>query len=124
MKKIVCLLCITSIPAFAADISGVWKVDGSIEDHPITPTCNLTQADNKITGTCTTLDSAHTADVTGEVKDKQLTWRYKVEYQGTTYTLTYVGSLDSDASIKGSVSADPSDTDGDFVAKKQQAGQH
>jgi hypothetical protein len=119
MKRIVWFFLMTSLSAFAANVSGVWKVDGSIEDHPITPTCTLKQADNKITGTCTTLDADHTADVTGEVKEKQLTWRYKVEYQGTAYTLTYVGTLDSDASIKGSVSADPSDTDGDFVAKKQ-----
>jgi hypothetical protein len=48
-----------------------------------------------------------------------VTWRYKLDYQGTTYTLTYVGTLDSDTSIKGSVTADPSDTDGDFTAKKQ-----
>jgi hypothetical protein len=118
MRKIVWLFLVTSLPAFAADFSGVWKVDGSIEDHPITPTCTLKQSDNLITGSCT-LDADHAADVTGEVKEKQLTWRYKVEYQGTTYTLTYVGSLDSETSIKGSVSADPSDTDGDFTAKKQ-----
>jgi hypothetical protein len=118
MKKIVWLFLMTSLPAFAADFSGVWKVDGAIEDHPITPTCTLKQGDNHVTGSCT-LDVDHVADVTGEVKEKQLTWRYKVEYQGTTYTLTYVGTLESDASIKGSVTADPSDTDGDFTAKKQ-----
>jgi hypothetical protein len=118
MRKLVWLLLITSLPAFAADFSGVWKVDGSIQDHPITPTCTLKQADNLITGTCT-LDADHTADVTGEVKEKHVTWRYKLDYQGTTYTLTYAGSLDTDNSLKGSVSADPSDTDGDFTAKKQ-----
>jgi hypothetical protein len=119
MRKLVWLLMVTSLPAFAADFSGVWKVDGSISDHPVTPTCTLKQADNLVTGTCTLLDGDHTADVTGEVKEKQLTWRYKVTYEGTTYTLTYVGTLDSDTSIKGSVTADPSDTDGDFTAKKQ-----
>jgi hypothetical protein len=118
VRKLACLLMVTSLPAFAADFSGVWKVDGSIQDHPITPTCTLKQADNLVTGTCT-LDADHTADVTGEVKEKHVTWRYKLDYQGTTYTLTYVGSLDTDSSIKGSVSADPSDTDGDFTAKKQ-----
>jgi hypothetical protein len=118
MKKIVWLLLMTSLPALAADFSGVWKVDGAIEDHPITPICTLKQSGDKVTGSCT-LDADHAADVTGEVKEKQLTWRYKVEYQGTIYTLTYVGSLDSESSIKGSVSADPSDTDGDFTARKQ-----
>jgi hypothetical protein len=100
MKKIVLLFLIAPLPAFAADFSGIWKVDGAIEEHPITPTCTLKQTDNQITGTCA-LDADHTADLTGEVKEKQLTWRYKVEYQGTTYTLTYVGSLGTDNSIKG-----------------------
>ena len=48
----------------------------------------------------------------GSVNDKQVTWKYDQEYEGTVYTLTYTGTLDSDTSMKGTVTADPSDSIG------------
>jgi hypothetical protein len=57
--------------------------------------------------------------VAGEVKGKDVSWKFTVEYEGTQYTLTFAGTLDSDTSIKGSISVDPSGADGDFTAKKQ-----
>ncbi len=118
MKKVVCLLMFASLPAWADDVSGVWKVDGSIADHPITPTCTLKQVDNKISGNCK-VDGDHVLTVEGSVKEKQVVWKYDQEYEGTVYTLTYTGALDSNTSLKGTVTADPSDTTGDFTAKKQ-----
>jgi hypothetical protein len=117
MKRVIALLLFASLPAFA-DVSGVWVVNGSIEDHPVTPTCTLKQTDKQISGSCKT-DADHTQNVEGSVTEKQVTWKYDVEYEGTVYTLTYAGTLDSDTSIKGTVTADPSDTSGDFTAKKQ-----
>jgi hypothetical protein len=65
------------------------------------------------------VDADHVLSVEGSVKEKQVTWKYDQEYEGTVYTLTYIGTLDSDTSIKGTVAADPSDTSGDFTARKQ-----
>jgi hypothetical protein len=118
MKKVVCLFLFASLPALADDVSGVWKVNGQIADHIITPTCTLKQADKEISGNCK-VDADHTLDVKGSVNDKQVTWKYDQEYEGTVYTLTYAGTLDSDTSMKGTVTADPSDSSGDFTAKKQ-----
>ena len=39
-----------------------------------------------------------------------MTWKYDQEYEGNVYTLTYTGTLDSNTSIKGTVTADPSET--------------
>jgi uncharacterized protein involved in outer membrane biogenesis len=59
-------------------------------------------------------------DVKGEVSDKQVTWKYSLDYQGDTYTLTYTGTPDSAAtSIKGLITVVPSNTEGDFTAQKQ-----
>ena len=118
MKTTMLFLLLTAVPAAAADISGVWKVDGSVADHPVTPICTLKQADAKLTGTCK-LAETDAADVAGEVKGKDVSWKFTVEYEGTQYTLTFTGTLDSDTSIKGSISVDPSGADGDFTAKKQ-----
>lgn len=118
MKTLVFLLLLSALPASAADISGVWKVDGSVENNPVTPTCTLKQTDAKVSGSCN-FDADHVTDITGEVKGKEVTWKLTLEYQGTDYTLTFNGTLDSDASIKGSIAVNPSDTNGDFTAKKQ-----
>ena len=118
MKRAIVLLLFASLPALADDFSGVWLVNGSIADHPVTPTCTLKQTDKQISGSCK-VDDDRTLNVEGSVKEKQVTWKYDQEYEGTVYTLTYIGTLDSDTSIKGTVTADPSDTSGDFTAKKQ-----
>ena len=81
MKKVVCLLMFASLPAWADDVSGVWKVDGSIADHPITPTCTLKQVDNKISGNCK-VDGDHVLTVEGSVKEKQVVWKYDQERRG------------------------------------------
>jgi hypothetical protein len=118
MKKAISLLLFASLPAFADDLSGVWKIDGSIADHPITPTCTLKQTDKQLSGSCK-IDADRVANVEGSVSEKQVTWKYDQDYEGTVYTLTYTGTLDSTTSIKGTVTADPSDSAGEFTAKKQ-----
>ena len=117
MKRMIALLLFASLPAWADDVSGVWKVDGLIADHPITPTCTLKQTDKQISGSCQVSD--HVQTIEGSVNEKQVTWKYDQQYEGTVYTLTYTGTLDSNTLIKGTVTADPSDTSGDFTAKKQ-----
>jgi hypothetical protein len=120
MKKLLVLLVFASIPAFAQDISGVWKIDGNVADHPVAATCTFKQTEKHITGSCKMDQSDKALDVKGEVKDKQVTWSYDLDYQGTTYTLAYTGAPDSSAkSIKGTILVVPSDSDGDFTATKQ-----
>jgi hypothetical protein len=120
MKRVICLFLFASLPALAADVSGVWKVNGTIADHAIAPTCTFKQAGQQISGGCKGPEDADPRlKVEGSVSDKQVTWKYDLDYEGTVYTLTYSGTLDSDTSMKGTVTADPSDSSGDFTAKKQ-----
>ena len=121
-KVIVCLFVLICLPALADDVSGVWKVDGTVADIPVNTTCTLKQTDTAISGNCkVTVEGTadQTLDIKGEVKDKQVTWTFQIDYQGAPYTLTYAGTLDSATSIKGSIAADPSDSKGDFTAQKQ-----
>ncbi len=118
MKKLICLLALTSLPALAQDVSGVWKVDGSVQGNPVAATCTFKQTEKDITGTCK-MDPDKSLEVKGQVTDKQVTWKYDLEYDGTVYTLTYTGTLDTGASMKGSIMVTPSDTEGDFTAQKQ-----
>jgi hypothetical protein len=110
----------TSAQAFAVDLSGVWKIDGTVGENPVSATCTFKQTDTHITGTCKMPQSDTALDVTGEASDTKVTWKYSLDYQGDTYTLTYTGTPDSNAtSIKGSIMVVPSDTEGDFTAQKQ-----
>jgi hypothetical protein len=118
MKRMICLLMFAGIPAFAQDVSGVWKVDGSVADNPIVATCTLKQTDNLISGNCK-MDPDHPLAVKGEVKGNQAIWKYDLEHEGTVYTLTFTGTMDSATSMKGSIGVDPSDSEGDFTAKKE-----
>jgi hypothetical protein len=120
MKKLLVLLAFTSVPALAQDFSGVWKIDGVIGDHSVVATCNFKQTETHITGSCKMDQSDKALDVKGELGDKQVSWKYDIDYQGTTYTLTYTGTPDSAAaSIKGTILVVPSDSEGDFTATKQ-----
>lgn len=47
MNKLMSLLLFASLPAWADDVSGAWKVDGLIADHTIAATCTLKQTDSK-----------------------------------------------------------------------------
>lgn len=120
MKSLIVLLAIASVPGMAQDVSGVWKIDGNIAEQSIAATCTFKQDDTQITGSCKMDQEDKPVDVKGEVTDKQVTWKYDVDYQGTTYTLTYTGAPDSAATaMKGTILVDPSDTEGDFTATKQ-----
>jgi len=120
MKKLLALLAFSAVPALAQDFSGVWKIDGAVADNPVAATCNFKQSETHITGSCKMVQSDKALDVKGEVRDKQVTWKYDIDYQGTTYTLTYTGAPDSAAAtIKGTILVDPSDSEGDFTATKQ-----
>lgn len=119
MKKLICLFALTSLPAMAQDVSGVWKIDGSVEGNAVAATCTFKQTDKDITGVCK-MDPDKSLDVKGQITDQQVTWKYDLEYEGTVYTLTYTGKLDTNTSIKGSITVNPSDTEGDFTAQKQE----
>jgi hypothetical protein len=120
MHKLAALLMLIPVSASASDLSGVWKIDGTVGENPIAATCTMKQTDAELSGSCTMAQIEKAVDLKGTVNDNKVTWKYDVEYQGNTYTLTYDGTPDATAtSIKGTIKVGPSDTDGDFTAQKQ-----
>jgi hypothetical protein len=85
-------------------------------------TCVLTEADRKLTGTCTGAgDIASARPVLGEITDKGPAWSFDSLYQGTPITLTMSGELATGgAKMNGSIAVSPFDAYGTFAAVKQQ----
>jgi hypothetical protein len=108
------LFCV--LPLAAADISGNWKISGSIGDYPIHLNCNFKPNGANLTGTCKGGDRPDRA-VTGEINGQKIHFQYEIEYNGEKMTVSYSGTLASDTSMKGSV--DVSGTSGEFTGTKE-----
>jgi len=111
-------------PAVAAGPSataGTWKVSGDVQGVAVVMTCVLTEADHKLTGTCTGAGDDPTArPVVGQVTEKGPAWSFDSQYQGTPITLTMTGELASGgAKMSGSIAVAPFDAFGTFAAVKQ-----
>jgi hypothetical protein len=106
--------------ANAADLSGSWKVTGSVADNPVETTCTLTQKDKTLTGTCVSKDGK-TVDATGFVKDDTVAWHYAADYNGDPITVNYNGKLGKEGTITGTIVVDPYNAEGDFTATKDTA---
>ena len=86
------------------------NIAGNESDRP----CTFVQNGNDLTGTCPS--ERGEAKLTGEVKDKKVTWSYKTEYEGTPITVKYDGKLESATKITGTVNVAEFNADGDFTA--------
>jgi|SoiMethySBSTD1v2_1073268.scaffolds.fasta_scaffold1099754_2 hypothetical protein len=88
----------TLFAAADADLSGKWTISGDIVGNAVTLNCIFQQnAEAKLTGKCTVNDMEPT-DIAGDVKDAE----FKFSFTTAGYTLTYTGTLQSDA-VKGSI---------------------
>lgn len=115
-KGIFGLLC-SVLPAAAADVTGRWSFEGDVTGNPIRLQCELRQNGDKLEGTCTSKNGE--VKLAGAVNDPKVRFSYAVDYQGTTYTLYYSGTLDSDSGMKGEIEV--SGTTGTFSARKDSA---
>jgi|SRR5580658_1919456 hypothetical protein len=75
--------------ALAADLTGTWNVTVTLDAGSGTPTFELKQAGDKLTGTYT--GQLGSADITGTVKDNDVTMNFVV--QGAN--VVYKGKIDS-----------------------------
>jgi hypothetical protein len=102
-------------PITAADpptIAGQWSIHQSIAGNESDQDCTFTVADGKIAGTCKVNDQ--TPKVSGTVDAKKFTWKYEIDYNGNTLTLTYTGTLDEVDKLSGSVEVSSYGVSGDF----------
>jgi hypothetical protein len=110
------VVAISTPAADAPTIAGEWNIHQSIAGNENDENCSFTVAEGKIAGTCKV--NEQTPKVTGTVDGKKLTWNFNVEYQGSTLTLTYTGSLDDADKFTGSVDVQPYGVSGDFTAQR------
>ena len=54
--------------------------------------------------------------MTGTVDRSQVSWKYDVDYSGTSVTLIYTGTLDDSGKITGTIDVQPYGVSGDFTA--------
>jgi hypothetical protein len=107
------LLC--GLPLAAADMSGNWKLSGTVGEYPINLNCSFKANAGSLTGTCKGGERPDRA-VTGEVTGPKVHFQYEIEYGGNKMTVVYSGTLQSETSMKGSVEV--SGTSGEFTATK------
>jgi hypothetical protein len=106
------LFVISTPAADAPTIAGQWSIHQSIAGNESDQDCTFTVSDGKIAGTCKVNDQ--TPKVTGTVDAKKFTWKYDIEYNGNTLTLTYTGTLDDVDKLSGSVEVSSYGVSGDF----------
>jgi hypothetical protein len=103
--------------AFAAGVTGDWKIDGDIAGNALALTCSLKQEDAKLSGKCVNATNNINSPVTGKVDGKTVTFQFDFNYSGMAMTMSFTGSNDTDTSMKGSVEV--MGAEGSFTGVKQ-----
>jgi hypothetical protein len=100
---------------------GTWKIDGDVQGNPVMLTCVLTQAEQKLSGTCAGAAEDKTPrTLAGEATEKGVGWHFDSEYQGQPITVSMKATLTADgAKMAGTMTVAPFDVDGNFVGVKQ-----
>jgi hypothetical protein len=111
----------TGMSATGAGAAGTWKIEGSVQGNPITMSCAIAEAEQKLTGTCSGAgDAVGPQALTGEVTEKGVTWRFGSAYRGTPITFSMSGAIAADGGkMSGSMVVAPWNASGTFVAVKQ-----
>jgi hypothetical protein len=80
------------------NVSGLWALEMQwAPETQSTGTCTLKQEDGKLTGTC-----AQKSKITGEVRDRIVTWEVTVDEEGQQGRMTFEGMLDENGTtIRG-----------------------
>jgi hypothetical protein len=106
-----------TMSAGATEITGDWKVEGSIGQVAIRITCSLSESGQKLTGVCRGKDISD-LPLKGETDGSTVSWGYSVNYQGQQLNVSYQGTLGSPTEMQGTIAVmdNPS---GSFTAKRQ-----
>ena len=124
LKHFVLLVALTIVPAFAQDnaLSGNWKIDGDVAGNSVEGTCTVTQEGKKLTGFCVLGNSAQRVEITGEVVDKKVRWKFNSEYGGQALSTTFSGKIDeAGTKLSGEIDVQPISMSGNFIARKEEA---
>ena len=111
------LALLAALHAAPADdsLSGTWQIKGDVMGNPIDQSCTLKQTGATLGGSCVG-NTGEKLDVTGEVKDGKVVFRYKSDYQGQPLTIVYTATNASTKQLKGTVDVQPMSVSGTFTA--------
>ena len=110
------LLVVFGMTLSHADLSGRWtlNLDPDFSGNPETLDCTLKQTDATLTADC-----GGGTPISGEVKEKNVTLRFKTGEDGRA-TATLTGLLDEgETTVTGKWHLDPDNRDGKFRLKKR-----
>jgi len=99
------------------DVTGKWLFNVTTAAGAGAPTVALKQQGDSLTGHYSS-QTLGEADLKGTVKDGKISFRFRVDAQGTTLDVTYAGTVESKDSMKGTVDLGGMAT-GTFTAKRQ-----
>jgi hypothetical protein len=110
------LLCASMLAAQKFDLTGEWTFDVQTDQGSGTPTIILKQDGDKLTGKYK--GQLGENDITGTVAGKTMKFSFSGNAQGTEFTVTYEGEIESSDSVKGKVDLAGMAT-GTFTGKKK-----
>jgi hypothetical protein len=107
---------VTALSAQKFDLTGEWAFEVQTDQGSGSPTIILKQDGNKLTGKYK--GQLGEGDITGAVSGKTLKFSFSGNAQGTEFTVTYDGEIESSESVKGKVDLAGMAT-GTFTGKKK-----
>ena len=99
------------------DVTGKWAFTVQTSAGSGTPTVTLKQDGEKLTGRYSSANLGE-ADLTGSVDGRTIDFSFTAEAQGTSFQVTYTGTIEDKDSLKGKVDLG-GQAQGTFTAKRQ-----
>ena len=102
MKRLLAIAAILAVApamALAADLSGAWKLDLSVQGQTSTVSCAFTQTGNSISGPCVGAGGSH--DATGTIDGDKVVFAYDTTIQGQPLKVTFTAEMQADGTLKG-----------------------
>jgi len=102
--------------AFAADVTGEWRLQSSVNGNPVTIVCTLVQEGDTLLGTCKP-DGIPPSPLAGSVSGERAKWGYDVVFNGNPGRVDYEAELGADGRLRGTMYLSGNPTP--FTAEKQ-----
>jgi hypothetical protein len=118
MYKIICALLLCTFAAFADDVSGTWQITVETNQGSGTPTLDLKQTGEQLTGTYHS-QILGDAKVTGTIKGNAIEFAFVGDAGGQQIKVTYKGTLESATAMKGTAVYEGLDDKATWSASKK-----
>jgi hypothetical protein len=117
MVMVIGLASLVSAQANKIDVSGTWAFTVQTDAGTGSPTVTLKQEGEKLTGHYSSATLGE-ADLTGSVKGKDLKFTFTANVQGTSFEVTYTGTIEDEDTLKGTLDLGGF-AQGTFTAKRK-----